>query len=351
MTTHFKAYSKSDVLAHTKIRRFVTRVGERVQVCNPGEDIQAALSRTSAKYIVFGIPEDIGIRANMGLGGADTAWKPFLSAFTNLQSNDYFTGEEVLMLGHFDFNELRFLIEEKALDAEEKTDAYRHAVATIDEEVEQLVKVITSNRKIPIAIGGGHNNAYPLIKGASKGWHKAGELPLAQINVINLDAHTDLRPIEGRHSGNGFKYAEEDGYLLKYCIVGIQECHLPQTILVDVTDNPFTDFITYEDIFVHEKRTFKQAVAHAAEFTSDMLTGVELDLDCVENVLSSAVSPSGVSTMHARQYVSYLSAACNPAYLHICEGAALLEDGQKSELTGKLIAYLVADFVKAGMAG
>jgi formiminoglutamase len=43
-------------------------------------------------------------------------------------------------------------------------------------------------------IGGGHNNSYPLIKGTAKGWHKAGVIPLAQINCINLDAHADYRP-------------------------------------------------------------------------------------------------------------------------------------------------------------
>ncbi len=42
---------------------------------------------------------------------------------------------------------------------------------------------------------------------------KQSILPLAQINSINLDAHSDFRPAEGRHSGNGFRYAEEDGYL------------------------------------------------------------------------------------------------------------------------------------------
>jgi formiminoglutamase len=84
-------------------------------------------------------------------------------------------------------------------------------VNKVDDEVEQLAKMITEAKKIPIVIGGGHNNTYPLIKGTAKGWHKAGVIPLAQINCINLDAHSDYRPMEGRHSGNAFRYAEEDG--------------------------------------------------------------------------------------------------------------------------------------------
>jgi formiminoglutamase len=45
-------------------------------------------------------------------------------------------------------------------------------------------------------------------------------------------------------------------------------------------------------------------------------------------------------------------AAANPkiAYLHICEGATKLDDGRVDENTGKLIAYLVSDFVKASLS-
>jgi len=34
------------------------------------------------------------------------------------------------------------------------------------------------------------------------------------------------------------------------------------------------------------------------------------------------------------------------AYLHICEGATRLSSGKTNDLTGKLISYLVSDFVK-----
>ncbi|HLO38896.1 MAG TPA: arginase family protein, partial [Lacibacter sp.] len=226
----------------------------------------------------------------------------------------------------------------------------RHAVHVIDEEVEAMMKTISSAGKTPIVIGGGHNNAYPLIKGAAKGLHKAEKIPLAQINCINLDAHTDYRPTEGRHSGNAFRYAEDDGYLQKYCVIGVHENYIPQNVWIDIVNNPFFDLITYEDIFVHEKRNFIQAVAHATGFTEDTYTGIELDLDCIEHTLSSAVTPVGIGKLHARQYINFAATDSKVAYLHICEGATLLSDGRKSETTGKLISYLVSDFVKAGLA-
>jgi len=348
---HLKIYTKQDVLSLTRLRRFETKLGEQLTVINDAGNIEEALKNSKAKFVLFGIPEDLGAKGNFGIGGADTLWIPFLQSLLNIQSNDFFDGGEILLIGHFDFGDVQYLIDTTAKSNEEKVEAYRHAVIGIDDEVEHLVKMITSTNKIPIVIGGGHNNSYPLIKGAAKGWHKAGVLQLAQINCINLDAHADYRPMEGRHSGNAFRYAEEDGYLQKYCVVGLHENYLPQNVWIDMVNNPFIDCITFEDIFVHEKRTFMQAVSHATGFTEDTLTGIDIDLDAIQNTLSSAMTPIGITPVHARQYVSFAAADSKPAYLHICEGATRLSDGRTDATSGKLISYLVSDFIKMIMTG
>jgi formiminoglutamase len=343
---HLKVYNKQDVLSLTKLRRFETKLGERIKVVNNAEDLDHQIATSEAKFVLFGIPEDLGAKGNYGIGGTDTLWIPFLQSFLNVQSNDFLDGQEILLVGHFDFGDIQYLIDTTAKGEDEKIAAYRHAVNSIDDEVEQLVKVITSAKKIPVAIGGGHNNSYPLIKGSAKGWHKAGMIPLAQINCINLDAHSDYRPMEGRHSGNAFRYAEEDGYLQKYCIIGLHENYLPQNVWVDMVNNPFIDCITFEDIFVHEKRTFMQAVAHATGFTEDTMTGIDIDIDGIQNTLSSAMTPVGINPVHARQYIAFASSDSKPAYLHICEGATRLSDGRSDATSGKLISYLVSDFIK-----
>lgn len=343
---HFKRYSKQDILSLTRIRRFETKIGERVMFLSQPEDLAASLKASDAKYVLFGIPEDLGVRGNEGTGGADTAWVPFLQSFLNAQSNDFFDGKQVLLAGHFDFGDIQYLIDTTARGNEERIEAYRHAVVTIDEEVETLVKLITEHQKIPLVVGGGHNNAYPLLKGAAKGWHKAGMIPLAQLNCINLDAHTDYRPTEGRHSGNAFRYAEEDGYLQKYCVIGVQESYLPQNVWVDIVNNPFIDLITFEDIFLHRKKSFTDAISHALDFTGDGMTGIELDLDIIRNTLSSAMSPVGIDPLHARQFISRTGTFSSPAYLHLCEGAVRMTDGKEDQATGKLLSHLVIDFVK-----
>lgn len=344
---HFKPYTKEDILALTRLRKFETRLGERVQVLNDVHQLETSLQQSNAKFVLIGIPEDIGSRANYGIGGTNTAWKPFLHCFMNIQSNDFMDGNELLVAGYFDFADIEALIEQNAHSEEEKIDAYRHAVNIIDEEVEHCVNIICRNKKIPIVVGGGHNNAYPCIKGAAKGLYRAGLIPLAQINAINLDAHTDFRPAEGRHSGNGFRYADEDGYLERYCVIGAHENYITQNMWVDIVNDPFIDLITYEDIFIYGKRSFHQSIQDAAAFTNDTYCGIELDLDCIANTLSSAESPVGLTPLHARQYVSIVSRLNNIAYLHIAEGAVTLADGRTDKLTPKLISYLVSDFIKS----
>jgi len=74
------------------------------------------------------------------------------------------------------------------------------------------------------------------------------------------------------------------------------------------------------------------------------VAGLEIDLDCIQNVLSSAETPSGFAVNEIRKLI--LTSAKKFSYLHICEGATRMLDGRVSKLTAKLVAYLVSDFVK-----
>ncbi len=343
---YFKAYSKHDILALTRLRKFETKIGEAIGFCDR-PDIEEAIKNSGAKYVLFGISEDIGIRANYGNAGAAGMWKAFLPAFLNVQCNDFFDGKEVLLAGWFDFEAVLSVIEKNAAGEQEKVGALRQAVSVIDNEVEHLVNIITRNNKIPVAVGGGHNNAYPMIKGAAKGLYKAGTIPLAQVSAVNLDAHTDYRPSEGRHSGNAFRYADEDGFLDKYFVLGAHENYLTQNIWMDIVNDPFIDMISFEDIFVRGKCSFQNAVQSAADFVAGSHCGIELDADAIGGTLSSAYTPCGILPVHARQYVSIISELTDVAYLHITEAAVKLNDGREDPSVAKLIAYLVTDFVKS----
>lgn len=308
-----------------------TKLGERIQLADAG-NWEESVRTSSARYVLIGIPEDIGVRANLGVGGAHTVWEAALKALLNVQQTSVLDGAAILLLGWFDFTNW--------LAASERMDVakLRVIVENIDELIYPVVQQIVAAGKIPIAIGGGHNNAFPLLKGSS--------LALGQsVNAINLDAHSDYRIQEGRHSGNGFRYAKVEGYLDKYAMVALHQNYNSEAVLNDIKQSPDLHFSFYEDIFLRGKQTYTAAVAAGLEHVNGKPAGIELDLDCIENVLSSAVTPCGITTLQARQYI-HAAKNYNPVYLHIPEGAVSLRDGRSASSTGKLIAYLVTDFIR-----
>jgi formiminoglutamase len=347
---HFHFYEPQQLRQWTRVRRYETKMGEKLKTLgkSPGVAWKDILSADPARYVLLGIPEDIGVKANGGMGGASTAWPAFLDAFLNIQSTDAFSGEDILLLGAFDFSEVSHTIEVNAKSSAEGIQAYRHAVAgVIDEEVEEVIKLVTAAGKIPLVVGGGHNNAYPIIKGAAKGWRQSTKIDKPRLNVLNLDAHADFRIEEGRHSGNAFRYAMNEDFLDRYSVVGLHDNYNSQSMMDDLYQNTRIQYTTFEDIFLKGILSFEQAIQLAITFTKIGLTGIELDLDAIDNVLASAQTPCGITALQARQYLWMAASELQPAYLHIAEGATQTEDGRRSPTTGKLIAYLVSDFVKA----
>ena len=334
MSNSFSILSAQALDAITLKRPGETKLGECVQLCAIADSWQESLTLSDATFVLLGIPEDIGVRANGGIGGAATAWQPALQSLMNIQSTPQFSGAQLLVLGSFDFTAWQQASQEMSVGQ------LRELVAQIDDIVNPIITAIVRAGKIPIVIGGGHNNAYPLLKGASKALGYG-------INCINLDAHSDYRIQEGRHSGNGFRYAKDAGYLSHYAMVGLHQNYNSITVMADIVADSHINYSYYEDIFLEQQLDFAQAVLEAINFTDGVATGIELDLDSIQNVLSSAATPAGISVLHARQYVHLVAQKTSPVYLHLAEGATSLANGRADATTGKLIAYLVSDFIKA----
>lgn len=319
----FKIYTQSDVLSLVNQRTGETKLGEMVLVASSIDDI----TNSTAKFVLLGIPEDIGVRANLGIAGAKTAWEATLKSLLNMQSNPFLVGEEILVLGHFEIDE----------PTDTSLQGLRNKTNEIDALVYPIIEKIVRAGKIPIVIGGGHNNALPIISGVSIALNKP-------INVVNIDAHADLRNTqEGRHSGNGFSYAIQHGYLSHYKIFGLQQNYVNQNSPDEIAEKPNLVAFYFEDLL----QSHKTILQNWSDFIADLLDpcGLEIDLDGIENVLSSAQTPSGFALNDVRKML--LSGNKNYNYLHICEGATALADGRKDATTGKTIAYLVSDFIKA----
>jgi formiminoglutamase len=343
--SHFHFYTKLELLDQVRLRRYETKMGERFKVLTNGLD---SLSQfPDAKYVCLGIPESIGILGDHGTRGAESTWYHFVQSFLNLQSTDACTGDEIILAGYFDFKPVVDVIDRNYMNFEERINACRHAVANIiDEEVEQFIKEVVAVGKIPIVIGGGHNNAYPIIKASAKALSKKGLIPRPKVNSINLAASADYRIMEGRHSGNPFRYAMEEGYLNRYAVIGLQENVNPQSMMDDLYSNVNIHYHTFEEIFIEERLNFMQSVAQSYSFIDDGHIAVEVDLDALSSVASSGQNPSGISVNEVRQYIRFSGHYPSVSSLHICEGATAQIHGDAQQLA-KLIAFLVTDFIKA----
>lgn len=345
---HLTIYNEKHLSKYIRTRSGETKLGECVQLLPSKKKPEEGLKLSSATFVLIGLPEDIGVRANYGRGGAHTAWEPALTNVLNVQSNSFLKGDELLVLGHVEFEDLMQQAAKLDSNTKEGIQKLRRLCAEVDERVTEVIRLIVQAGKIPLIVGGGHNNAYGNIKGTALGLMARGKIKSASINCINCDAHSDFRALEGRHSGNGFSYAYHDQFLGKYAIVGLHANYNSFHVLSELKkQQKKIRYSLLEDIFIHERISFKQAVKAAVAFSGTSYYGVELDMDAIENIPSSAKTSSGISANQARQYVSWAAQGKKAAYLHITEAAPVLSHIKADNKTGKLIAYLLTDFMKS----
>jgi len=304
-------------------------------------DVAAFLNDCPAKYVLFGIPEDIGVRANFGRPGAASAWESAIKSIANIQYNRFCKGEQLLILGQLDVSEEMGAVKDLDFHKIDDRKKLSDTVVKIDKEVAHIICTIVKSGKIPIVIGGGHNNSYGNIKGMALAKGKP-------VNAVNFDAHSDFRILEGRHSGNGFSYAYEEGFLQRYFIFGLHENYTSKKVL-NIIKKIYNRvrFNTYDEIAIRKHKNFDDEMRKAYAFIDNACFGIEIDLDAIPNIASSAMTLSGFSVEQVRQFVHFFGQSRNAGYLHICEGAPDLGEEKNNHLIGKLIGYLVTDFMKA----
>lgn len=334
-------FTINDLAKVTNHRSGEIKFGEKMMTIPKGNDPAAFLKTSEAKYVLFGIPEDIGVRANCGRPGTASAWESAIGSIANIQHNRFCKGSQILVLGHLDVSEeMNEVLDLNFNNFNDRT-KLSQLVEKIDKEVSHIIFNIINSGKTPIIIGGGHNNAYGNIKGTALAKGKP-------INAINFDAHSDFRILEGRHSGNGFSYAYEEGFLKKYFIFGLHENYTSKSVLdIIKKTNDRVRYNTYDGIKIRKEKDFNQELVQASEFIQTDCYGIEIDLDAIPNIASSAMTLSGFSIEELRQFVTTFGNNKNAAYLHICEGAPDLGEEKNNHLIGKLIGYLVTDFIKS----
>ncbi len=323
MSTTLEYYTAADLLHRTAPREGEVRLGEVLPTVDP--QLWESEQPLPYKFVIVGVEEDFGVRANFGRGGAQHSFAAFLSFLCNMQDNRFFPTESVAVLG---------AVVATAREEDDQIVQLRKATAQNDFLVSSIVERIVRGGAIPIVIGGGHNNAYGCLRGTSSALGHP-------VSCLNIDAHTDLRALEGRHSGNGFRYAMEHGYLERYFMLGLQENYTPEYIWQFIEDHELVDYLSFDD-YLSGEESLEEAYVRIAELLGSHFA-LEIDVDVIAQFPSSAQSISGFSYDQVREMVYALDVV--PHYLHLCEGR--IGSDQEAPIVGRGLALLVADFIKS----
>ncbi len=336
---HFIPFTSQQCQQITSLRDGETKLAQTVHCCDTKANLDDTFARAQnnhVRFVIIGIGEDIGPRANLGRGGATDAFESAMAQFLNLQSNRFLSGKECLVLGQIETRDLQL---PEGIDA----DTLRKNVERLDERVISLVSQVMAAGFEPIVIGGGHNNAYGLLMSA-KLTHKK------KVAAVNLDPHSDFRPREGRHSGNGFSYAAASGALGYYHVLGLHELKNSEQTLEQLTAFG-GHWHTLQSIWVRRETTLESALMDIITKLNDsqMPVALELDLDAIINMPSSASTAAGIPLMDALYYVSSIAKNTPCSYFHLAEAApschvAGIAAGYRE--TGQSISELIYAYIQ-----
>ena len=337
MIEHIETYSLEKFTSLIALRKGEVKLGERIHYYNEKTDL-SALTKRGVQFALLGIPESIGVMANHGRPGAERSWSSFLKYFLNIQNNRFLDGGRILCLGHLKVD----ILQQKALEVPKGDNQYitklRQLCQSLDQIVAPVIQTLVHAGLVPIIIGGGHNNSYPIIKGSAEALETKNG-----VACLNLDAHADFRPMEGRHSGNCFSYAFYQRYLSRYHVMGLHESYNSESMLKNMD---LESAISYQ--MVEELDDFDQALdqaLHQLGHGPDRV-GLELDMDSIAGMPSSAFTPYGVTIGNARDYVRKAAKSLNPLYLHLAE-ASIQNISYDQATVGKTLALLATDFIKS----
>ncbi|TMN78042.1 MULTISPECIES: formimidoylglutamase [unclassified Pseudoalteromonas] len=345
MSNHLKVYDESAVKALCFTRANEKKAWQAMSLLDTHVDVQQALvdaAEFGMRYVLLGICEDIGPKANLGNGGANEAWHAFLAKFLNQPHNQFIATQKVLLLGEVNVDDLMAQSSQLNNKNPEQLQQLRLLCQQLDERVESALNLIFKAGLEPIVIGGGHNNCLGIIRALSKTQH-------TPVNAINFDPHADFRECEGRHSGNGFRYAYNETLLNNYHVIGLHEQKNNQAIVDAMTQANFT-FDSYQSLNVKRDINLTQSINNAINSFDSLPLGVEVDLDSITFMPVSAYTCCGFSVGDTEHFVYTAASSRNAKYLHLCEASPSQHPNGPIAGTahvGQVISALVNSFILA----
>lgn len=287
-------------------------------------DVQA-LPEAPLMIAILGVPQDIGVERNGGRVGSAAAPSAIRRALTKLTPTAFLPALRNGSLALCDLGDI---------DTAGKT------LEQIHDEHHDIVAQLVKRGIVPIIIGGGHDCAWPTVRALSSVGTPFG--------VINIDAHTDVRPLkDGRsHSGSPFRQMldMQDSKLLPGGFVefGIQATSASAHHIADIRDAGMhvmmLDEIRHEGIDAAWQRALRHAAASGATYVS-------VDMDAFASAYAPGVSApaaDGFTPADLRPCLRHAAASGSLIALDLVEVNPTYDlDGR----TAKLAAQLICDVI------
>lgn len=277
----------------------------------------------SCVVAILGVPQHIGVERNGGRVGAAEAPAAIRRALTKLAPSAFLDALQQGDLALYDIGDI---------DTEGKT------LEQIHDEHHDIVEQLVRGGVIPIVLGGGHDCAWPTVRALSSVGTPYG--------VINIDAHTDVRPLkDGRaHSGSPFRQMldMQESHLTAGGFVefGIQSAAASAHHIASVRDSGMhvvmLDDIRQDGVLA----SWDRAIAHASAMGK---VYVSVDMDAFASAYAPGVSApaaDGFTPAEVRPCIKRAAASGALAAFDVVEVNPRYDlDGR----TAKLAAQLIAD--------
>jgi formiminoglutamase len=269
-----------------------------------------------ADIVIIGIPTDEGIRRNGGRVGAAQApnkIREYLAKLTPFVSPSH--EQELSSLRIVDLGNVQ---------GETLETMHVNAVA--------IVTQLVSSGKFVIALGGGHDITYPLVKGY------ATSRPSPAL--INIDAHLDVRSKkEGKHhSGSSFRLLIEEGTIdaSNFTEFGIQSYSFAQQ---------HVEWLEEQGGQIH---FFEEIEDPFAEFWNTLATGpdnfyVSFDVDAIESSAAPGVSAPSPIGFTAQEAMDICYVAGNSSKVGMIDFVEVSPPHDRDDRTSRLVARMIAN--------
>ncbi len=291
-----------------------------------GDLLTASLE--DADVVLLGVPTDEGILRNGGRPGAAEApgeiraWLRKLTPFAGQQFRRQLDDIRVADIGDINGGSL---------------EALHNAAA-------QKARELIASGKIVIVLGGGHDVTYPLVRGFWEG------LQAAEIGLINIDAHLDVREKKNglHHSGSSFRLLIEEGIVSgrNFAEIGIQSFVTAKDHF-DWVIQRGSRILTFEDATTaHLPNAFEECEVAITHGEPDFPLYLSFDMDSVRASDAPGVSapaPIGFLAEEAYELAVAAGLSNNVRMMDIVEVSPPHDvDGRTARLAARMIAGFLA---------